>query len=29
MLGNRRRIESDRSFDDNQLSRIIRIAGVA
>ena len=27
--GNGRRIESDRSFDDNQLSRIIRIAGVA
>jgi hypothetical protein len=27
--GNGRRIESDRSFDDNQLTRLIRIAGVA
>jgi hypothetical protein len=29
VLGNGRRIESDWSFDDNQLARLIRIAGVA
>ena len=29
VLGNGRRIESDWSFDDNQLTRLIRIAGVA